>query len=77
MSVFVQNAKKRRPTMLFMKGGSIMNISDFIVYLWLFPVVLQILLPLAVLCGWTVIKLPVLLIGNKRPAHKAAPIFAN
>lgn len=31
-------------------------ISDFIVYLWLLPVVAQILIPLALLLGFTVAK---------------------
>jgi hypothetical protein len=35
----------------------VFNLSDFIVYVWLLPVVAQILLPLAMLCIFVVHKL--------------------
>ena len=34
-----------------------MNISDYIVYLWLIPITLQIVVPLAMLAGWGVGRL--------------------
>ncbi len=46
---------------------AVMMISDYIVYLWMFPVVLQILLPLVILCGWMVTKPLVLLFGFREP----------
>jgi len=42
-----------------------MHFSDYIVYLWMIPVASQILVPLVILCGWTVSKLPALLSGSK------------
>jgi hypothetical protein len=39
-----------------------MNFSDYIVYLWLFPFTAQILLPLLVLGGWSLLKLPTVLL---------------
>lgn len=41
-----------------------MDVGDFALYAWLFPVVFQIVLPLAVFCGWTVIRIPLLLLGR-------------
>ena len=43
-----------------------MNPLDYLILLLFFPVVLQIILPLMVLCGWTVIKLPALFIIRMR-----------
>ena len=43
-----------------------MSPSEFIVLLLFFPVILHIILPLMVLCGWTVIKLPALFIIRMR-----------
>lgn len=45
-----------------------MKISEFVVYLWMVPLMLQILFPLVVLCAWVVIKIPVSLFGLLRPA---------
>ncbi len=55
-----------------------MEISNYIVYLWLFPVVLQIILPLVTLCGWMVMKLPAILLGFMRPITHGVkkPVFA-
>ncbi len=39
-----------------------MNVTDFVVYLWLLPAVLFILLPLTISFLWVVIKLPVALL---------------
>jgi hypothetical protein len=39
-----------------------MNVTDFVVYLWLLPAVLFILLPLTISFLWVVIKLPVSLL---------------
>ncbi len=53
-----------------------MNFGDYAVYLWLIPVVFQIFLPLVLLCGWMVIKLPFLLFGSKSSEPKLEPSFA-
>lgn len=45
-----------------------MILGDVIVYFWLLPLTLEILLPLAILCGWAVIKLLSFFFGaNKAP----------
>jgi len=54
-----------------------MSFTDFVVYAWLFPVALQILLPLVLFCGCTVMKLPALLFGFKKSTTKAEPAFAS
>ena len=41
-----------------------MKRSNFITYLWLYPVILQVLLPFFMLCGWSVIKVPSLMLGH-------------
>lgn len=41
-----------------------MNPADVALYAWLFPVVLQIVLPLLVLSGWLVLKLPLMLLSG-------------
>lgn len=46
---------------------TVMKFSDYIVYLWMFPVVLHVVLPLLLLCAWMVIKPLVLLFGFKEP----------
>jgi len=46
-----------------------MNISGYIVYLWMFPVIFQILLPMIILLGWMVNKLPALLFGLRKPTE--------
>lgn len=53
-----------------------MNASDYIAYLWLIPVVLQIILPIIILCGWSLTKLPALLFGDSRPELNVSPITA-
>lgn len=55
-----------------------MSLSEFLVLLLFFPVVLQIILPLMVLCGWTVIKLPVFFVMReaKQSFSKADPAIA-
>ena len=58
------------------KGGIIVNLTDYVVFLWLFPVFLCIILPLLILCGWVVVKLPSLLFGKKTPRVEAEQIFA-
>ena len=54
-----------------------MHISDYLVYLWLIPVSLQIIVPLAILCGWTVLKLPLLFVSSKSSMSNTEPDFAN
>lgn len=39
-----------------------MNLSDYLVLLLFLPVTLNIILPLVILCVWTVIKLPLLFV---------------
>lgn len=53
-----------------------MNLTDYVVFFWLLPVVLCIILPLLILCGWFVVKLPSLLFGIKKPRIDKEPIFA-
>jgi hypothetical protein len=48
-----------------------MKLSNFIASLWLFPVILQVLLPHFILCGWSVIKVPSLLLGHLDPTIPA------
>ena len=55
---------------------TVMKISDYIVYLWMFPVVLQILLPLVILCGWMVTKPLVLLFGSRGLNSRYEPMKA-
>lgn len=43
-----------------------MSASDVALYAWLFPVVVQIVLPLVVLLGWMVIKLPLSLFSRDK-----------
>ena len=53
-----------------------MDVGDFALYAWLFPVVVQIALPLAVLLGWMVIKLPLSLLGREKSTTLAEQAFA-
>jgi len=53
-----------------------MNFGDFAVSLWLIPVAVQILLPLVILCGWMVFKIPFLLFGAKPSMSNVEPSFA-
>ena len=54
-----------------------MGISDVVLYAWLYPVVIQIVLPLAVLFGWMVIKLPLSLLGREKSTTLAEQAFAS
>ncbi len=51
--------------------------ADFAPYVWLFPVVLQIVLPLVVLSGWLVLKLPLLLFGRRAAGTEDTKVFAS
>jgi len=53
-----------------------MNFGDLAVSLWLIPVALQIFIPLVLLCGWMVIKIPYVLFGKKTPEGNIEPSFA-
>ena len=53
-----------------------MNFGDYAVSLWLLPVAFQIVLPLIILCGWAVLKLPALLFGAKGSMSRVEPSFA-
>ena len=55
----------------------VMHFSDYLVYLWLIPITLQILLPLVILCGWTIIKLPSLLFGSKDLMRSADAVYTS
>ena len=56
---------------------AIMNPSDFAVYAWFFPVVFQIILPLVVLSGWLVLKLPSVLFGKQTAEMDAEEVLAS
>lgn len=51
-----------------------MNPADLALYAWLFPVVLQIVLPLLVLSGWLVLKLPLMLLSGHTAETRAKEI---
>ncbi|MGI9537037.1 MAG: hypothetical protein ACR2PB_08195 [Desulfocapsaceae bacterium] len=58
-----------------------MLISDLIVYVWLVPVVLFIVVPLSLLCAWSVHRLMRRITGrieqahlSAKAAHKKAPV---
>ena len=53
-----------------------MNPTDFAVYAWLSPVVIQIVLPMVVLSVWLVIKLPMLLLGKQSKIRDSEGIRA-
>ena len=51
-----------------------MNISDYIVYLWLLPVAVQIVLPLAILCGWSICRLFSRMLLSGKAAIEPTPV---
>lgn len=54
-----------------------MSLSEYLVLLLFLPVSLQIILPLVILCVWTVIKLPLLfVIREARPSYPKAEAAA-
>ena len=53
-----------------------MNISDYIVYLWLIPVTLQIVVPLAMLAGWGVSWLVALFKPEFKADINSSPLWA-
>jgi len=40
-----------------------MDYGDYSIYFWLFPAAFQIIIPLIIFCLWSVMKLPVALLG--------------
>jgi hypothetical protein len=54
-----------------------MGASDIALYAWLFPVIGQIVLPLVVLFGWMVIKLPLSLLGRDKSTTLAEQALAS
>ena len=52
-----------------------MGVSDFVVYVWLFPVAVQIVLPLIILVGSMVIKLPMSLLSREKTINIADQAF--
>ena len=54
-----------------------MSPSEYLILLLFFPVVLQIVLPLLVLCGWMVIKLPLSLLGRDATTTLAKEALAS
>jgi len=54
-----------------------MDFGNFAVVLWLIPVTFQIIIPLVILCGWTVLKLPSLFASSKSTVSNAEPSFAS
>ncbi len=52
-------------------------ISDgLVVYFWLLPVILQLCIPIVIMCIWMVIKLPILFVMReaKQSQHKPEPV---
>ena len=54
-----------------------MDVGDFAFYVWLLPVVLQIVLPLTLFLGWVVIKMPMLVLGKAKSEIHAEPALAS
>ena len=54
-----------------------MNFGDYIAYLWLVPVLSQIILPIVILFGWSVGKLPALFVWVSKEGVNAAPVCAS
>lgn len=40
-----------------------MDYGDYSIYFWLFPAAFQIIIPLIIFCLWSVMKLPVAVLG--------------
>ncbi len=53
-----------------------LNSADFIVYLWVLPVTLFILLPLALLSIWTVVRTIQAFVGMVSAKESVAPVAA-
>ena len=53
-----------------------MNISEYIVYLWLLPVAVQIVLPLVILCGWAVYRVFSRIVVSDKLAAEPTPVAA-
>ena len=47
--------------------------ADFIVYLWIVPVLFQIIVPILVFCGYLLVKFPALVLGSKSPVFRSEP----
>lgn len=56
---------------LLHQGGSMPQLAELIVYLWLVPAVLQLTLPLAALVIWLALRVPAQLLGRKSAADEA------
>ena len=56
---------------------AIMNPTEFAVYAWPFPVVLQIILPLVVLSGFLVLKLSMTVFGKQTAELNAERTLAS
>ena len=54
-----------------------MNFGDYIAYLWLVPVLFQIDLPIVILFGWSVVKLPSFLVGISKEGVNFSPVCAS
>lgn len=59
------------------QGDVVMDVSNFAFYVWLLPVVLQIVLPLTLFLGWAVIKMPMLVLGKSKSEIHAEPALAS
>ena len=66
---------QKRP--LSAAGGTVMSPIEYVVLLLFFPVVLQIVLPLMVLCGWMVLKLPLSLLRRGETTTLAEQALAS
>ena len=54
-----------------------MDPGEYLILLLFFPLVLQIILPMVVLCGWMVIKLPLSLLGRDAATTRAEEALAS
>jgi len=54
-----------------------MNFGGSIAYLWLVPVLFQIVLPIVILFGWSVVKLPSFLVGISKEGVNFSPVCAS
>ena len=51
--------------------------NNYFLFIRLFPLAFQIVLPLMILCCWAVVKVPHLLFGKTGPPIKIDSVFAN
>lgn len=54
-----------------------MDLGDYIAYLWLVPVLFQVVLPIVILFGWSVVKLLSFFVGVSKEGVNAVPVCAS